>query len=238
MLGKSVSLVGGLFLLLFGAYISLQSLNTWKPFWRQQEKAAAQPAQTHSPNADAIGPELKDAASIKAIGPLASAAAQHANDAALAMPDTAVPTDDANDAKPAPTPAANGTLSALDRAAGVAGTPAESLVHQSFVVTTYEKFPFVVPPHSLHPHIHGQFHTQDAGKNVDVLLMDAREYEEFSHNHPTDATFSNEDSSGGAIDWTLHPTLLEAQKYYLVFASSHESGGQTPVNADFTVSFE
>ena len=144
-------------------------------------------------------------------------------------------------AKPSDQPAqtnsvvADNTASPLDH---VAATPAPAelrLVRRQFAVRDHQAFPFVVPAHIVSPHIHGEFHTL-AGGTLDVLLMKEEDYKEFAQNHSSEAAFSQPGSSGGTIDWAMPPTLLDPQKYYLVFSNILGDGPIT-VKADFSVDF-
>jgi len=85
------------------------------------------------------------------------------------------------------------------------------------------------------PLIHGEFHTL-AGGTLDVLLMKEEDYKGFAQNHSSEAAFSQPGSSGGTIDWAMPPTLLDPQKYYLVFSNILGDGPIT-VKADFSVDF-
>jgi hypothetical protein len=135
---------------------------------------------------------------------------------------------------------ASSAASAMDHVAAAPDTAEVHLISQPFSVKAYQAFPFVVPAHMIHPRLHGQFQTlsgANAAKTVDVLLMKEHDYDEFAQQRPSDAVSFQQGASGGTIDWIVPPTILDAQKYYLVFVNSNEDSA-TSVNADFTISFE
>ena len=121
MLGKLVSVCGGLLLLLFGAYLclkSFQSANTYLP--QKQAKAAVPTSSAVSPNETALGPELGDVARVKSYGPLASVTEQiNSSDTALAIPG-----DDNKDTSKPQSPPSASTL--FDHVAGTATPAAEA----------------------------------------------------------------------------------------------------------------
>jgi len=135
---------------------------------------------------------------------------------------------------------ARDAASAMDHVAAASDTTEVHLISRPFSVKAYQAFPFVVPAHMIHPRVHGQFQTlagANAAKTLDVLLMKEHDYDEFAQQRPSDAVSFQQGASGGTIDWIVPPTILDAQKYYLVFVNS-DQGSATSVTADFTVSFE
>lgn len=121
-----------------------------------------------------------------------------------------------------------------------------NFLHKRFAVTSYADFPFTLPPHSVSPRLQGSFHsfTKDSPgpgvqpANVELLLMNDQEFNNFVHQQPGDATYAADPAPQQTVDFALKSTLDQPQKYHLVF---HNSPGGTKtklVAADFTVSFE
>ncbi|MGA2697323.1 MAG: hypothetical protein ABSE92_14765 [Terriglobales bacterium] len=112
------------------------------------------------------------------------------------------------------------------------------VVHGLVKIADSQVFAIEVPPHAVHPHVHGEFHTVGStAPAVDLLLMDQQQYDDFSHHSPLDWMQGQEGTKSADVDWPLHPTAGEAQKYYLVFATS-QHGGSATVKADFVVGLE
>lgn len=111
------------------------------------------------------------------------------------------------------------------------------VVNGAVKITDSQVFAIELPPHAVRPHVHGQFRTVGSGSAVDLLLMDQQQYEDFLHHSPLDWMQGQEGAKSADVDWLLHPTAGDAQKYYLVFATS-EHGGTVTVKADFVVSLE
>ena len=112
------------------------------------------------------------------------------------------------------------------------------LVNGVVKIADSQAFAIEVPPHAVRPHVHGEFHTIGAAvRAVDLLLMDQQQYDDFLHHSPLDWMQGQEGAKSADVDWPLHPTAGDAQKYYLIFATS-EHGGAATVKADFVVSLE
>jgi hypothetical protein len=112
------------------------------------------------------------------------------------------------------------------------------LVNGVVKIADSQVFAIEVPPHAVRPHVHGEFHmVGSAGSAVDLLLMDQQQYDDFLHHSPLDWMQGQEGAKSADVDWPLHPTAGDAQKYYLIFATS-EHGGAATVKADFAVSLE
>lgn len=111
------------------------------------------------------------------------------------------------------------------------------LVHGLVKIRDFQAFVIDVPPHTVRPHVHGQFQSVGAAAAVDLLLMDDQQYEDFVNHRPIDWLQGQEGAKSADVDWLLHPTVEDAGKYYLVFAAS-QRGGTATVKADFTVSLE
>jgi len=95
--------------------------------------------------------------------------------------------------------------------------------------------------------LHGRFRSVVAGHgalptaqgaNIQLLLLNQQEFDNFSHGREETATFTSDPSDGGRVDWALASPLFEAQKYYLIFRNAPEASSTKIVDADFTLSFE
>lgn len=210
----------------FGA---IQLHKGWKSAWRKQQRpmAATQP---YVPPVDpmlANDPDVKDAAKIKVIGPLASQLQNSAGPADLNMLD-------ANE--PAPAAPVNATPAGVDLVKGFRHLPPMRLFHGRMSVEGYRDLPFEVPAHASLPRIKGSYKQLGNGpRKAGLLLLSEQQFRDFLAGNLAEAVFSNDDSSG-AIDIALSPTYVQSQKYHLVLHSS--SRASLPMEADFTVSFD
>ena len=138
-------------------------------------------------------------------------------------------------------------INPLNRADSTRMEPIHFL-HKTFSVKKYAQFSFEVPPHSAIPHLHGTFRTfvsqpgqdplSDDTTNVDFLLLNADQYDDFVHGRGDGtALYSTEPTHDHEVDFVLSPSRDTPDKYYVVFRNS---AGGTPVKsvqADFTLSF-
>ena len=69
------------------------------------------------------------------------------------------------------------------------------------------------------------------------MLLNPQEFEDLLHHRDGTATFSAT-GPDREVDWTLTPTILEAQRYYLVFRNSSGKSTAELVDVDFTISFQ
>jgi hypothetical protein len=131
----------------------------------------------------------------------------------------------------------------------VSSAPAEAprhFLHKSFKVDTYVKFPFDVPAHAFNPKLQGSFKSYLAGKspdsgddssNVDFLLMNAEEFDDFAHNRSSAVRYSIGAAHRQDVDYSLPATLEDPVKYFIVFRNSGVNAPPRMVDADFTLSF-
>jgi hypothetical protein len=213
----------GLLLLATGGYFLKSAIQGWKPLWRQST-VAAHPAPAVT---DALKSDLAtEAAKLQAYGVLTNPALAQAEDAA--------PSAESNTAAAAPVSARNRYIEPVNR------TPASGpnhFLHQRFSLRSYQGFAFEVPAHAIHPMLHGGFKSSAGGQNADIelLLLNQQEFDEFIHGRPGSATFTAEASDGGEVDWSLRSSVAEALKYYLVFRNPAARPRTTLVDANFTV---
>ncbi|MBV9573701.1 MAG: hypothetical protein JOY93_06575 [Acidobacteriales bacterium] len=220
----------GLVLLSSSAYLIWRGVSAWKPMWQQREAAAAERARKGKSHPDA------EAGTI--IGLLGSATSNPA-EANPNIEDTS--TD--NPSKPAEA-AAPGPPAIVDHSLPTASNVTSHFLHRKFPVKSYQGFGFTMPAHS-HGRVHGNFKSFAAAgdssqspANVDVLLLSQREFSDFIHRQEGTATFAIEASNAGVVDWAVHSSPEQAQRYYLVFRNSPDGLPTKIVEADFTLSFD
>jgi len=123
-----------------------------------------------------------------------------------------------------------------------------NFLHRVFSVNKYAQFAFVVPPHQGHPRLRGDFRsftkrddpdsTSDRTADVDLMLLNDQEFNEFLHGQPQSVTYELDPSHNQMVDWRVPTTYGESQQYHLVFSNSEGGTNIKFVEADFTVSFE
>ncbi len=145
------------------------------------------------------------------------------------------------------TPPPQQSVDPLDRVDTTRVQPIHFL-HKTFPLKKYVPFEFDVPPHSAIPRLHGTFKSfvrrpsepdlSDSTADVDFILMNAEQFEEFvkSHGggtalHTVDPTHDHE------VEFLLSPTKADPEKYYVVFQNSAGGAPLKYVQADFTLSF-
>ncbi len=131
----------------------------------------------------------------------------------------------------------------------VGGSPvgtSRAVLHQTFPVAHAVNWTLELPPQSSTPRLRGTFHSfVTAGSNpagdasagdVEFLVFNAQQYEDFLAGHAGDALFSAPDSHDQEVNFSLPPTYNEAAQYHLVFRNN--SGGKKKmVKADLHVDF-
>lgn len=189
--------------------------------WR--ELAAEPPHHPSSIPSPAADPAL-EASRLQVYGALASSAAASS----------------ANGANPADAPRpANHVHAAIDHIVAMPDAPPQHFLHRRFSVRGYQGFSFVVPPHASHPCLQGTYKSSAQGNaDVEVLLLNQQEFSDFVHGQAGTATYSNDPSTGGQVNWILNSPLSQPQKYYLIFRNSPGGPRLKLVDADFTISFE
>jgi len=140
------------------------------------------------------------------------------------------------------------TATAVDRIVREPAKEPVNFLHKTFPVQKYEKFEFVVPPHSTRPRLQGSFKSfiiggngasiSDDRANVDLLLLNEEEFNAFAHDTRGTATYSVDSSYTQTVDFALTATLDQPQKFYLIFRNSPGGSRAKFVDADFTLSFE
>lgn len=133
------------------------------------------------------------------------------------------------------------------RVESVEARPEYSL-HRMFPVSDYSQFPFVVPPRQGNTRLRGTFRsftkrgapdsTSDRTADVELMLLNDQEFDEFLHSRLQSATYELDPSHNQAVDWRVPTTFEGSQTYHLVFSNSAGGVKRKFVEADFTLSFE
>jgi len=123
----------------------------------------------------------------------------------------------------------------------------KNFLHAVFPVANYSQFVFVVPPHQMSPRLHGDFRSftnpgdpdssSNNAANVDLMLLNEQEFDDFVHGRPGNATYELDSSHSQIVDYVVPATRDQAREYHLVFQTS-SGGTKIFVKANFTVSFE
>ena len=125
-----------------------------------------------------------------------------------------------------------------------AGKP-KHLLHNVFSVNNHTQFAFLVPPHQGKTRLRGTFRSftkrddpdsTDRTANVDLLLLNEQEFNQFLHGQPQTVTYELDSVHNESVDWRVPTTFGEPEKYHLIF--SNAGTGKKFIEADFTVSFE
>ena len=99
-----------------------------------------------------------------------------------------------------------------------------------FSVNNHAQFAFVVPPHQGNARLRGTFRsftkrndpdsTSDRTADVDLLLLNEQEFDEFLHGQPQSVTYELDSAHNQLVDWRVPTTYGEPQTYHLVFSNS------------------
>jgi hypothetical protein len=125
-----------------------------------------------------------------------------------------------------------------------AGMP-KHFLHSMFAVNRPTEFAFQVPPRQSYTRLRGTFQSftkrndtgsSDRAANVDLVLLNEQEFNEFLHGPPQSVTYELNSAHNEVVDWRVPTTYGEPETYHLVFSNS--GGAKTKfVQADFTISF-
>src|SRR2546427_5471013 len=152
----------------------------------------------------------------------------------------------ANPLKNLETPAPARKPHPSDRVAPSPVGTSSAIVHKTFAVAATTKFFFEIPPHAASPHLHGTYRSfvqqgaaqsSDEDANVDLLLMNGRQYADFLKRRPADTVFSVDSSHNQDVNFELPATRDQPVQYYLVFRNSSSSAEKKVVQADFRIDF-
>ena len=121
--------------------------------------------------------------------------------------------------------------------------PQNNFLHKRFALKNYGEFTFIVPPYQASPRLHGFFRSWAEGGstkdaiNVDLLLLNDREFEDFREGRAGNSTYAVEATHNQAVDFAIASTTGAKRLYHLVFRVPDRSRNAV-VDADFTLSFE
>jgi len=134
----------------------------------------------------------------------------------------------------------------MDRVAISPVGESQTILHKTFSVATSVNYPFEIPAHAAMPHLQGSYksfvkevgvQSGDETANVDFLILNEDQYNDFSHGKPGEAVFSADASHDQDVNFSLPSTQDQPRKYYLIFRNSPGGVKRKLVQADFTVAF-
>ena len=136
---------------------------------------------------------------------------------------------------------------AIDHLVAIEPGKPNHIVHNVFSVKRHTQFGFMIPAHQSSAKLHGIFHsftkrndpeTSDTNANVDLLLLNDEEFNQFQHGAPQSVTYELNSAHNQMVDWWIPATRAEAKTYHLVFINSADDIKLKFVQADFTLTFE
>jgi len=139
-------------------------------------------------------------------------------------------------------------VSTIEPSEHVAPSPvgtSQTVLEKTFALKTTAAFPFEIPAHAAMPHLHGIFESftgqvhgaSDDTANVDFLIMNEDQQDDFANNHPSEALFTVEGSHNQAVNFDLPSSQGRPVKYYLVFRNPEGGKRSKTVEANFHVDF-
>ena len=121
------------------------------------------------------------------------------------------------------------------------------IVKKTFPMARTVQFSFEIPAHAATPKVHGTFRSfvqqglgpsaDDSASNINVLLMNERQYAEFSSGREPDVLFITDPSHYQDINFELSPSQNQPVKYHLIFRSAPGTAPRKVVQADVAVDF-
>jgi hypothetical protein len=137
----------------------------------------------------------------------------------------------------------SGPLQPMDHVSAAAPL-ADKYLRANFPLKKSAQFTFVIPPHTVSPRLHGSFQSsirhsgsdnaKDAG--IELILLNAEQFDDFIHGRPGDSTFELQ-SSSHTVDFLLPAAHDKPQEYHLVFRDP-AARAKLFVKADFAVNAE
>ncbi|HSS98816.1 MAG TPA: hypothetical protein VLK33_17395 [Terriglobales bacterium] len=126
--------------------------------------------------------------------------------------------------------------------------PEQQVVQKTFTVEKHESFELTIPPHCLHPRLHGTFKSfhygaqgnrlSDEASNIDVLVLDEQQYKDFVDGRGDEMTRSIQNVHEQRIDWAMPSSFENPRKFYLIFNNATGKPKTKIVEADLTLSFD
>ena len=137
----------------------------------------------------------------------------------------------------------SGPLQPMDHASAAAPL-ADKYLRANFPLNKSAQFTFVIPPHTVSPRLHGTFQSsiRHSGSDnardaeIELMLLNAQQFDDFIHGRPGDSTFELE-SSSQTVDFLLPAAHERPQEYHLVFRDP-AARARLFVKADFSVNAE
>jgi hypothetical protein len=124
----------------------------------------------------------------------------------------------------------------------------QKVLHQIFPVKDHTQFAFSIPPHQRDARLIGNFRsfakrgapdsTSDQTADVDLMVLDDQQLDDFLHSRPVTATYEVDPSHNQKVEWKAPPTSDQPQAYHLVFSNSAGGAKVKFVDADFAINFE
>jgi len=120
------------------------------------------------------------------------------------------------------------------------------LLHKMFAVAKIVQLAFEVPANASNPQLRGTYQSfvkhggalsSETEADVEFLVLNAKQYDDFLSGRPGEAVFSAEDAHSQEVNTSLPPTLDEPAKYYLIFRNNSRTPGKKMVQADFHIDF-
>ena len=119
-----------------------------------------------------------------------------------------------------------------------------NFLHTTFPLSTYAAFEIKLPPGMTSASLSGSFEsfTYAAGHqrqpaDIEVLLLDDTEFNDFVHRAAGSATYFIEPCSRRSLKWLLNSDYHNVRKYYFVFQNPDSRRQSPSVQADFTLRF-
>lgn len=121
---------------------------------------------------------------------------------------------------------------------------ADKYLRANFPLKKSAQFTFVIPPHTVNPRLHGSFQSSlvhsgsdnEKGADIELMLLNAQQYDDFIHGRPGDSTFELQ-SSSQTVDYLLPAAHDQPQEYHLVFRDP-AARAKLFVKAEFAVNAE
>ncbi len=139
---------------------------------------------------------------------------------------------------------------ASDHVGGSVVGTSSGILHQTFGVRDIVQLAFEVPAHAATPQLRGNYRsfleragaqTSDEGADVEFLVLNEQQYNDFLNGHPGEAAFSAEDAHDQDVNTELPPTFGQPARYHMVFRNNSSNNGHGTgkkfVQADFRIDF-
>jgi len=144
-------------------------------------------------------------------------------------------------------PAATQEPLPIDHPVSVDPGKPKHFLHNVFSVNHRAQFAILVPAHQANARVRGTFRSftkrndpdsSDRSANVDLLLLNDEEFNQFLHGQPQSVTYELNSAHNQMVDWWIPATRADAKTYHLVFMNSADDIKPKFVQADFVLTFE